>query len=733
MTKKLYSVALMCFMMVWSIAMNAQTPMTVSPESGTTHTELSEVIITFTGAAAADLGAQAANVTITSDKEYSAGVTVGYGDSDNQIKLSFDKITAEANYTINVPAGAIQADGNDVEAFTLNYTIGAMIMPTLTPEPGEVKWLTTLIYNYPVDASLGSQYDAPAATVTGPDGFHSVIVPEYDYQLGNGKYKLCLGRVATQPGEYTVTIPDSLMKYTNNNDWSTVLLPGGVFKYTVTGGETTNISVTPSESINSFNQFTVTFPDYTVVEKNAEFMPNIYIMKEGQDMTVNSFSVNYNLTVEGNTISYKNEYNTIIEPGHYYMSFPEGCLLLGDNKVPNAPFMVEFDIVEPEAVNIVITPADGSTVNMLTKATIQFPDNDDVELNASGFVSLSRIKDDGSTYNVGSAYGYSSITKVDNKTYVANFSGMPTENGKYMITLARNSFAVGTGFNQEVSVTVNFVAPELVTPVLDPANNSTLDKIQNFTVTFPTETVVKINNAVKSQVVLYKGAEITRNEYGITNSQAASAYSFTPVEGTTNSFAFSLSNSVIEAGDYTMLFPAGLFLMGEDEHTFNAAAEFHYSATGEGVDKVTVTPSAPVTSLQEITVTYINETSIKPQSDYVGFSIYKVNTENSWDDYKDYTSNVVCEGNKCTITFANPFTEAGEYYIDITAWSFYLSDGVTNCTPQRLTFIVDPNATGITEVNANNDTKAAYNLAGQRVMPNAKGLVIINGKKYFNK
>ena len=166
MTKKLYSVALMCFMMVWSIAMNAQTQMTVSPESGTTHTELSEVIITFTGAAAADLGAQAANITITSDKEYSAGVTVGYGDSDNQIKLSFDKITAEANYTINVPAGAIQADGNDVEAFTLNYTIGAMIMPTLTPEPGEVKWLTTLIYNYPVDASLGSQYGAPAATVT---------------------------------------------------------------------------------------------------------------------------------------------------------------------------------------------------------------------------------------------------------------------------------------------------------------------------------------------------------------------------------------------------------------------------------------------------------------------------------------------------------------------------------------------------------------------------------------
>lgn len=735
MAKEIYSMALMCFMMVWGVTVNAQTAMTVSPESGTTLTELSEVIVTFNDAATADLGALAANVTITSDKDYSAGVNVGYGSSDNQIKLSFDKITVEANYTINVPAGAITADGRDVEAFTLSYTIGAKILPTLTPEPGEVKWLSTLIYNYPAGATLGDAYGAKPATIVGPDGFSSVLIPVYDYQIGQDKYTLRLARVATQPGEYTVTIPDSLLKYTDNTDRSTVYLPGGVFKYTVTGGEKTNISVSPSGNVNYFNEFTVTFPDYATIAKNSELMPNIYIMKDGQEKAVNSFSMNYNITVEGNKIAYKNEYSKIIDPGHYYMAFPEGCVLLGDGQMPCSPFMVEVNVVEPEPVNIVLTPGKGSQVSMLNKATIQFPDNDDVVMNSSAQVTLSRVKEDGTLYTVGTAYGSGGITMADAKTYVAQFNGMAIEDGKYVITLARNSFTVGTGFNQEVVDTVLFVAPELVAPGLDPANNAELDKIQLFTVSFPDEAVVKFNSAIKNvSVVLYKGAEIERNEYGIINANVASANSFVPVEGTTNSFTFSFSSAVIEAGDYTMLFPAGVFLMGEDEHSFNAAAEFHYRATGNGVDKIEVTPAAPVDALRQITVTYINETSITAQNQYIGFSLYKVNTENSWDDYMCYTSDYVIENNKCTITLNKDYTDAGEYYLDITAWTFYLSDGVTACTPQRLTFTVQPGgSSGITEVKADNEAKEAYNLAGQRVLPNAKGMVIVNGKKHFNK
>ncbi len=736
MAKTIYSMALLCLLMVWGSNVSAQTSMTALPESGTTLKELSEVVLTFNQASTTDLGAKAADATITSDKDYNAGVTIEYGETENQMKLTFNKLTEEANYTIQVPAGAITADGQDVGAFTLNYTIGEEKQATLTPEPGEVKWLSTLIYHYPAGTTLNNVYGAKPATIEGPDGFRTVLIPEFNYQIGPDKYTLRLARIASQAGEYTVTIPDSLIKYTNTSDWSTVYLPGGTFKYNVSGGGLTQTSVTPAEAISAFDAFSVTFPDYDSISKNPDLMPNIYIMKEGQDNQVASFSMNYNITAKGNVISYKNQYSKLIDPGHYYMAFPEGCLLLGEAQEPCSPFMVEFDIVEPEPVNIVLTPADGSKVNMLNQVLIQFPDNDDVTMNSGAQVSLSRIKEDGTSISVGGAYGSSSIEMMDSKTYCAHFSGMAIEDGTYVITLNRNSFTVGTGFNQEVTATIEFTAPELAEPVLDPANQAVLDKIQHFTVSFPTETVVKLNTYLNNKTVyLYKGAELTDNGYGgIGNSQVATANNFTAVEGSTNSFTFSLSSAAIEAGDYTMVFPAGVFLMGEDEHSFNAAAEFHYTATGNGVDKIEVTPSVPVAALSEVTITYINETAIFAQNQYLGFSLYKVNPEQAWDDYQGYTSNVKIEGNQCTITLDKEYTEAGEYYIDITNWSFYLSDGITSSTPQRVTFTIDPNAaTGINEVSSDQAKKVAYNLAGQRVAPNTKGLVILNNKKYINK
>lgn len=42
-------------------------------------------------------------------------------------------------------------------------------------------------------------------------------------------------------------------------------------------------------------------------------------------------------------------------------------------------------------------------------------------------------------------------------------------------------------------------------------------------------------------------------------------------------------------------------------------------------------------------------------------------------------------------------------------------------------------ATGITTVKDNKVDNISYNIAGQRVNNNAKGLVIRGGKKYFNK
>ncbi len=47
--------------------------------------------------------------------------------------------------------------------------------------------------------------------------------------------------------------------------------------------------------------------------------------------------------------------------------------------------------------------------------------------------------------------------------------------------------------------------------------------------------------------------------------------------------------------------------------------------------------------------------------------------------------------------------------------------------------LVDNEATSIKAIETVNGTSAVYNLAGQRVAPNAKGIVIVNGKKFINK
>lgn len=75
----------------------------------------------------------------------------------------------------------------------------------------------------------------------------------------------------------------------------------------------------------------------------------------------------------------------------------------------------------------------------------------------------------------------------------------------------------------------------------------------------------------------------------------------------------------------------------------------------------------------------------------------------------------------------------GEYNtVDLAEWGFRFTpyssiDGVV-----KVTYLYDATATGISNVNVDVNNNA-YNLAGQRVNANQKGIVIVNGKKYLNK
>lgn len=744
MVKRFYSFALLCVLtVVGALSANAQITITADPADGSTVEKLSSVTVNFAGAGAIDFGSAANNVTITSDKGHNAGCTLSYGDTDEDMVISFTEVTEQATYTINCPANAFNADKGTVPAFTLTYTVktapsGAV---TLTPAAGNVPYLFDLVYNNSeVTGSVNADtYNGGKPTCTTPSGDVVGIQCIYDWQIGDGKYRMQLNKLCVEPGVYTVNIPDDLF-YQYDANYQKVSLPGGEFTYTVEGATLTNVKSTPSMEtpITMFNAMRIEFPGYTAITKNST--STVYLWKEGEATAKKSWSMDYNMSVDGNALTYTDNYNQLIEPGHYYITFPEACVLLGEEQTPCTPFVVEFDIVEPEDVNIVLTPGDGDNVTMLNHVLINFPDADEVTLNSSSSVNLYLV-DGENERSIANAYGSASILKIDDKTYDARLNGLATKAGQYKIVLTKNSFAVGTGFNQEVVAYVNFTEPELPAMTITPAAGSTLDKIQKFIVTFPDEAVVKVNEKLGNKTTtLYAGSELIDNGWGgYTNQQKGNTSTYTLVEGTTNSFEFTLSDAAIEAGDYLLSIPAGIFLMGDDEHSYNAAAQYVYTATGNGMDKIVAYPSAPVKSLKQVSVEYVDETSIMLQTEYTSFSWYKVNTEQSWDDYKEYISAnsgaVTVDGNKLNITLSEEYTEEGTYYIEITKWSLYLSDGVTTPTPQKVYWTVDPNAveTAIQNVE-NNAAQRIYTVNGVEVQSmNKSGIYVVNGKKVMVK
>lgn len=710
--------------------------------------ELSSVTLTFPDATSVDLGSRHQNVTITSEN-FNRSCTLEYGDEDNQMIISFSKITDPETYTINIPADAITADNSPVEAFTITYKVGVeqVLTGTLIPEPGDVDWLYEIIFNDPaVEYSLSVNSSlANDVTVTYPSGDVAKLTAVYDYQIGNGKYRFRLPKLATEEGKYKINFPEKYFYY-NDATYTSFYLPAYEFEYEVKGGELTRIISDPSmtEPTFNFDYLNIEFPGYTTVAiKEMSFSEKqIYVYQEGKDSYVSSFYIQEGadyFTIEGNKISWVNKYSELITPGSYYMTFPEGCILLGEDQTPSTPFVVEFKIVAPEPVTIDITPAADTTVSMLNSAVISFPDLAQVDLGKSSNVLLSKVTfvdDQEKLISVGSAYGENQIARLSDNSFRASFSGLATEDGDYRITVATNSFVFEGGYNQEYSVDVKFVAPEAPEYAMSPSNSEALPRLQKFTISFPNESVVKLNQFLSNKTTtLYAGEEITVSEYGyITNSQIGTAKTYTAVEGSTNSFTFSLSASALDAGKYVLRIPAGVFLMGENANNFNTQIEVVYECNGEGIDKIEVNPSVPVKELNKMEITFINETSIRLQTDYTGVTLYKFVEGQSYGSYIEYISgadHLSVEGNKLIIKPTSPITEEGRYYIELSAYTLFMSDGTTTSTPQKVFFTVDPNATvNVESIIADSMKNRIFTITGLEVKDiKSPGIYIVNGKK----
>lgn len=749
MAKKLYILASLCIFMLTATAQNAVN-IVADPADGSTVEKLSKVILTFEGASDVDQGSAAGSITITSDGNYSAGCSLDYGDDNNQMVVNFTEVTEEGTYTLTFPENAFTATGATIPAFTLTYKIGEDTPEglILTPNGGNVTWLTdiTVVAAAAPTKSVYAAWNATEKpTLTGPNGesiaFDGNSV--YDATAGYSTYHIMPRLLITTPGEYTLTIPDNYFYYSDDS-WNSVYLPGTTVVYNVATGNQEVFTSVPSKDtpVSTFQTLTITFPNATTVAANSSASITLY---QNAETWKGGASLNYNFTYDGNTMTYS-VYNPIIDAGHYTMNFPEGCLLLDDQ--PNAPFMVEFDIVENEPLNIAVTPAqDASIEGILNSAVITFPDETDVSYNP-GTISLYRVTDTGDI-SIASAYGNQTTVKQDDgKTFIVNFPGIATVSGTYKISIPKNLFTTGERFNAETQVTFNYTAPEPASFEVMPTADSELDRIQSFTITFAGDDDVTVNTAFTSaSIVLYKGIP-HKNEYGYlsggTQLSSVALSAIQKTEGTKGEFTFTFSTPGIEKDDYALIIPAGIFLVGNK--TFNQTDTLVYHATGNGLDKIVATPSYPVRKLKNITLTFVNETSVVFQTNYASTSLYMVNPESSYNTYKEgiygyestYGGIVTIDEkrpNKLNIVLKDEYTDAGQYYIDLSTYFLYMSDGTTPNTVNKIYFTVDPIATGINDIQNNQKTNAPiYTINGVKVEGmNRPGLYIQNGRKVIKK
>lgn len=735
--KRFYFFALTCIMMLISSVSYAAVNVTADPADGSKLTKLSQVLLTFNDVAQADAGAAFNNVTITSNGDYSSTCTYDFGTEMNQMVVNFTEVSTDGVYTLNFPAGAFSLDGNDSEAFTLTYTIGAGgVDPNVSLIPANgatVGYLSSIIYCYATDKSLSANYPYKEALVKNEQG-EIVATGVYAYKnVGVGHINMNLNTIVSTPGTYTVEIPDEAFYYYDNGSQN---LPGITATYTVTGEGLDVVTSDPNmeSDVHSVQTITITFPNETIVKASTDYN-YIQINRDGSTYSVGGFSASTGV-VEGNTVTYS-LYSALLDVDNYHMSFPEGAFLLGEEERPSSPFMVDFRITSAPEVAYEISPAATGEYKTMQKFTITFPEKAAIQ-NVNNSISVS------STVSgfYGGVYTSNNAFVVNGNSVECTMNNVATEAGEYTIKVPTNCFSFDDGtFNTPFEVTYTITGSDEVVMEITPAAENTYTNLQEFVFTFPEATTVELTQGLSSDAIIIKqGYNYLTQAY----QHGTGSGTFEQIDAKT--WKVIMPNNVVLAGDYLLHIDANVFTV--DGNSYNKMTELNYSVDGSMLDRVTVYPTnlAPIQKLAgPITLTYEDETSVTAATNYISASLYMVGE--AYDQYKANitTASFSFEGNVVTVQLQDwqgtdlEFEDPGTYYIKFGTGSAYatgiflLSDGETLATPQHIYWTVDPTATAIKDVETKADNGFTYNIMGQRVADSQKGIVIKNGKKYVVK
>ena len=151
-------------------------------------------------------------------------------DEDGTLHVGLaDRISAPGNYQLNIPAGAIKFNGEDILPLAFRYNI---LGPdyTIDPAEGEVESLSTFAITF--NNFFVTVNDEASAILFNTETEEEVAGDVYETNGGKGAY-IVLENEVTAPGSYQLIILDGSLQKTIDDSF----LPELAFDYTIAAGE----------------------------------------------------------------------------------------------------------------------------------------------------------------------------------------------------------------------------------------------------------------------------------------------------------------------------------------------------------------------------------------------------------------------------------------------------------------------------------------------------------------
>lgn len=649
------------------------------------------------------------------------------------LEASFTKITAEGTYTLTVAEGAATVNGNPNNEFTVTWTIGQVTPPapttttlslnatSATLNVGDTKQLTA---STNVTALIAYESSNPQVATVDETGLvravgagtctiTASIAASDDHTAASATCEVTVNAPAPTGPFASITIGSDVIELSENE---------AIELYEYPAGAVIKINLSDAAILGAWYEIkdlttNDVYKSFAEMQKGEGYysceMPRTYGMVAGHNYAIHAWFKNKASQLSGQILY---EYNFLVKgtnndvPVLSTVSFYESVSptedfvltgVTGTNTID-----VRFKGEAPASATAWATVGQGSRVNLTTTISgqtvkVTVPNS----AIAQGVLVLFVQAKDSEGHIIGG--GDQSVNP---------------DNGALSF-----SWLAEVGLEQPRMLEANTTVDELKTVTFKASDILSLDEGQ----------LVTINGAVKRRYQTLQVMDKLGNV--IVSEVTADQY-----EQVGNDITLTLKSGIVEAGEYTIVLPYGAFLIGEEmQAASNASGTYVVTVSGNlepESDNILGDPVFTVTA-DQITISFPNAKIPAGITDgevtLPGGVI--VNTPDGTEDTEKYAypdAVTIPTTDVISFTFNNPcganaivtIPAEGIQVVDYT--TDYFNGTVIYTNSEALT---NNTTSGINAIKAAAVNGAAFNIAGQKVNADAKGIIIVNGKKQVNK